>query len=661
VGGASLQPDEPAALAGRHLLSLQREDGCWEGEVIWCPVILAQVVIVRQLLGRPADAEERAGILRHFERTRTGEGGWGLHPDSPATVFVTALAYVALRMLGVGEGDPLASPAREWLRAQPGGVLAIPTWGKLWLAFLGLYEYEGIHPCPPEIFLLPEWLPFHPSRFYCHTRAIYMAMAYLYGRRYRADLGPLGASLRRELYGDDAKRLDPAASREAVAPSDSFVRPGPILAALSSVLGSAERVVPRGLRAKALDRCLDRIVAEQRASRFQALSPVNGVLNCLALGSVHPPHPELAASLEGLESWKWTDPERGVRYAGARSNAWDTALAMQALLETADGMDGGRSVSRAYAYLRDTQLTEELPELEGRGRQSILGGWCFSDGKHRWPVSDCTAEALSALLRAHERPELLAGVERVPPERLRLAARFILDRQNPDGGFATYERRRGPEWLESLNPSEMFGNCMTERSYVECTGSCLDALARYRVAQPGVLGDRVRDAIGRGERFLRAAQRPDGSFPAAWGIQFTYSAFFAVRGLLAAGAPKTDAALGAAARWLAEHQKTDGGWGEHWRGCLTGEYREHPESQVTMTSWAVLALSQVEADGVAVRRGADWLAARQRADGSWPPEAVNGVFFQTAVLDYTLYRAYFPLWALARYAAHRGKDFRSPQ
>jgi squalene cyclase len=40
----------------------------------------------------------------------------------------------------------------------------------------------------------------------------------------------------------------------------------------------------------------------------------------------------------------------------------------------------------------------------------------------------------------------------------------------------------------------------------------------------------------------------------------------------------------------------------------------------------------------------------QTPEGSWPQEAVNGVFFGTAMLDYRLYRSYFPAWALARCA-----------
>ena len=79
---------------------------------------------------------------------------------------------------------------------------------------------------------------------------------------------------------------------------------------------------------------------------------------------------------------------------------------------------------------------------------------------------------------------------------------------------------------------------------------------------------------------------------------------------------------------------------------------EHPRGQVVMTSWAVLALLDLLGpQSEAVLRGLDWLRARQRPDGAWPQEAVTGVFFGTAMLDYRLYRAYFPAWACAR-ASH---------
>ena len=80
-----------------------------------------------------------------------------------------------------------------------------------------------------------------------------------------------------------------------------------------------------------MDYCLERILYEQRASRYQALSPVNGLLNCLAIFASDPGHPDLPPSLDGLEAWRWEDEAGGTRYAGARSQTWDTAFAARAL------------------------------------------------------------------------------------------------------------------------------------------------------------------------------------------------------------------------------------------------------------------------------------------------------------------------------------------
>src|SRR4029079_658680 len=141
--------------------------------------------------------------------------------------------------------------------------------------------------------------------------------------------------------------------------------------------------------------------------------------------------------------------------------------------------------------------------------------------------------------------------------------------------------------------SEMFAQCMTDQSYVECTGSCLVALSRFRGAVPAHAPRRISRAIARGVQFLLSRQRRDGAFPGSWGVYLTYGTFHAVRGLRASGYPTEGEALRRAARWLGRHQKPDGGWGEHFTGCLRQEYVEHPQSQTTMTSWAILALSEV--------------------------------------------------------------------
>jgi lanosterol synthase len=634
------------------LLALQRPDGCWEGEMVWCTMILSQYVIVRHVTGRSWDPATRARIVRHYEVTRLPDGSWGLHPESPGYVFTTTLAYVALRLLGLGPEHQLVAAARAWLHAQPGGgVLAIPTWGKFWLALIDLYGYEGINPCPPELFLLPQWLPFHPQRFYCHTRSIYLAIAYLYGCRFRTSLGPLTNELRRELYGVPYETVDFAAWRHEIAPTDLYIRPGLLLRLGYNFLNIYERSPVRSLRRRALDYCFERVVYAQRTSRYLALSPVNGLLNCLVLWCRVPNHPDLGPSLQGLEGWKWEDEEEGRRYAGARSHTWDTAFAMQALLaNSALACRAEEPLRRAYAFLKGAQQTEEIRDYEREGREPVLGGWCFSDGQHCWPVSDCTAEALCAILALHALfGAHLVPAERIPDQYLHAAVQFILRRQNDDGSFGTYERRRGPRFLEWLNPSEMFGACMTEGSYLECTSSALRALAYFRTAYPQGVYPGIEAALVRGVRFLRRSQRSDGSFAGFWGIHFTYAIFHVVKALRAAGVSATDPVLVHAAAWLSSKQRADGGWGEHYTGCLRDCYVEHPHSQVVMTSWAILALLDLLGpQSEPVRRGLAWLRHQQRGDGSWPQSAVTGVFFGTAMLDYRLYKSYFPLWSLAQ-------------
>ena len=616
--------------------------------MVWCPMITAQYVLVQRLVGRAIPVARADGLRHYFFGTRTADGVWGLHPEASGSVFVTALVYVALRLLGLGRDEPALKDARDWLHRQPGGVPAIPTWGKFWLALAGLYGWPGVNPTPPELFLLPRWAPFHPSRWYCHTRAIYLAMACLQGWEHGAALGGLRDELREELYGAPWSSLDFAAHAGVVSPVDLHAAPGRVLRALQALLRRAP--VFAGVRRRALAACRRRVADEQRASAYQALSPVSGLLACVALHAADPAHADLVRSLDGVEAWRWED-ERGVRYAGARSNAWDTAFSLRALSTAPVSRTATvDALARGYAFLRDTQLREELADRRGQDRDALDGGWCFSDGAHRWPVSDCAGEAVSALLALHE--GAVAPGERIAPERLRRAAEFIMARQNSDGGFSTYERQRGPGWLDRLNPSEMFGRCMIDPSYVECTASSIGALARLRAAEPSQDSPGIARAIADGAAYLRRRQNPDGSLPASWGIHFTYAIFHFTEGLRATGVPATDLALRRAAAWLVAHQRPDGGWGEHWTAARDDRYVEHPRSQPVMTAWALLALLEIVGPAHAsVVRGVEWLLERQREDGGWDADAVNGVFFGSAMLDYRFYPAYFPTWALARFVA----------
>ena len=634
----------------RALVAEQAEDGSFEGEVVWCPMLAAQYVLAMYAMGRPLASERRANLLRHFEDTRLPGGSWGLHELSKPYLFVTILVYVAARLLGVEKHDPLLARAYEFIRAE-GGAAQVPSWGKLWLAIAGLYEWNGVSPVPPEAWLLPEWLPAHPSRYYCHTRLIYMAMATVSGSRFSAPLTPRVLELRDELFPGGYDKVDFSSARTSLRAADLLTPWSKPLAAIYAGLVRFETLRSPDKRAGLLANLRENIRYELRSTHYTCLSPVSGLLNMVALHAADPSDPDLLEALEHFDGWIWEDAEKGARVAGARSATWDTAFAGQALAAAAPHVDVKSALLRADEFLASQQIQRGTGREAQHHRIDPAGGYCFAGVWHGWPVSDCTAEALLARMDA---APLAARGGGASIEALSAGVRFILRTQNSDGGFGSYESRRVDLPLEWLNPAEMFGDSMTEKSYSECTASCIAALARFGREHPGVLSTEIDRAIAGGVRCLRSQQRADGSWEGAWGVHFVYGTMFGVRGLFHAGVPPHDPAIRRACAWLLARQRPDGGWGEHFSSGEVGRYVEHTESQTTQTAWALLTLADAhEPDFAAMTRAASFLAKRQSDDGTWPKQDPEGVFFHTALLDYVLYRRYFPVWALGAYEARR--------
>lgn len=620
------------------LLGMQRDDGSWEGECVWNPMLAAQYAITAYIIGAEIPDARRQGLITHFRVTRNDAGVWGLHPHDEGSLFVTTLVYVAARLLGV-------SPSAPWLRGarrmfdHEGGVQRIPTWGKVWLSVLGLYDWRGVNPILPEVWALPSRIPIHPANYYCHTRSIYLGLAVLYGQRFVASGGPILDEIRGELYGGRYDAIDFAAYANDIREADAPFRASAGLRTVFRLSRLYERLQLRGIRQRVLRQLRKRMRLDLRASSHLALSPVNGLLTILSLWAEDPDDVELRQAIERLEAWFWEDEREGSRVAGAGSVCWDTAFALQALSALPEAADGD-ALARGATFLASQQIEGPTFDYRAAYRIDPSGGWCFSEVGHGWPVSDCTAEALLGLL--HSRPETLGR------EGAARAARFILRCQNRDGGFGSYEPSKTSFPLEWMNPAEMFGRCMTERSYVECAASSLMALSVVQRRYPDVLQAQIRIAIAEGCDFLTRTQNKDGTWDAAWGVHYVYGTMFGVRGLLAAGVAPDDERIRKACRWLLSHQRPDGGWGEHHSSAAKGRYVEARTGLSVQTAWALIALIEAgEADRAALVRAADFLESTQRESGEWPDGEFVGVFFETALLNYRLYRQYFPVMALA--------------
>ncbi|MEM1030859.1 MAG: prenyltransferase/squalene oxidase repeat-containing protein [Myxococcota bacterium] len=648
---ASGRPNMALERAIHWLERNQRPDGGWEGEVVWCPMLPAQYVLLCAATGTEIDPVRRRRLLRQFEVTQLPSGTWGLHELSPPYLFATVLVYTAARLLGAPADGPLLRRARAFI-ADEGGATAIPSWGKFWLALVGLYEWRGVNPVLPEVWSLPSWLPLHPSNYYCHTRLIYLGMACLYGETFPVGAG-FGAenmvtALRGELYPQGYDGVDFGRARHELREAEIFTPPGRALKlAYDALRRLDDGALSKSRRERLRTELLERVRFELHSTDDTCISPVNGMLNLLALYHHDPKDEDFIRGMDRLSGWMWEDDEAGCRIAGARSATWDTAFAAQALAAAAPHYDVSTALERADAFLAHQQILHPpVTDYARHHRIDPTGGYTFAERWHGWPVSDCTAEAMIARLDG--------PVRRAGREAMTAAARFILRTQCRDGGFGSYEPQRGGIELEWLNPAEMFGDSMTEHPYLECTASSVAALASFRRHFPDVMGERIDTAIARGVTSIRDRQRPDGAWSANWGIHFIYGTLFGIRGLLAAGVPPVDAAIRRACAWLRAHQRDDGGWGESHRASLEDADRPHAASQVIQTAWALSALLEAkDPDWDVIDRGAHFLAARQQSDGGWPKEDPSGVFFHTALLHYELYRQYFPLWALGLYETRR--------
>ncbi|HYO52033.1 terpene cyclase/mutase family protein [Archangium sp.] len=629
-----------AALA--HLARIQSEEGSFKGDYGGPLFMLPMYVGTTYAVGFELDDTTREGMIRYLRGVQNKDGGFGLHVEAASYVFTSTLCYVALRLLGVSADDPAVSAARRWILAH-GGPLASAPWGKFFLSVLGLYEYEGLDPLLPELWLLPEALPVHPSRFWCHCRMVYLPMSWLYGKRARVTDSALLREIRSELYETPYAAIDWSASRKRVSPTDAQVPRSPLVRTLNQLLGGYESLAPKVLRERALAFVLDQIRQEDENTRYICIGPVNKLLHVLVWHFERPGGQEVRAHLAQLPEYLWKGAD-GIKMNGYNSSElWDTAFAAQAMVASGRTEEHLPMMRSAFDFIDQNQVLEDTPQAERYFRHRSKGGWPFSTRAHGWPISDCTAEGLKAALALEPFVEAPLSEERLVD-----AVELILSMQNRDGGWATYELTRGPKWLELLNPSDCFADIMIDYSYVECTSSCLQALARFRERFPGSRASAIASAMERGARFLEEAQRPDGSWEGSWGVCFTYGTWFGVWGLLAAGRPAGHPSVAAACQFLLSKQAEDGSWGETPESCRLRRYVPAEKGQAVMTSWAVLALIKAGLrDTPEVQRALQFLVERQRPDGSYPEEHIAGMFNKTSGIHYDHYLDVFPLWALS--------------
>jgi squalene-hopene/tetraprenyl-beta-curcumene cyclase len=219
--------------------------------------------------------------------------------------------------------------------------------------------------------------------------------------------------------------------------------------------------------------------------------------------------------------------------------------------------------------------------------------------------------------------------------------------QNRDGGWAAFDKDINKQILERVPFADH--NAMLDPSCPDITARVLEALSHYgfRIGQPPV------DAA---VKFVLSHQEQNGAWFGRWGVNYIYGTWQVLVGLEAIGFDMTVPVVRRAVSWLREVQNEDGGWGESCRSYDDPALAGCGVSTASQTAWAVLGLLAAgESASPEVRAGAEFLVGTQHADGGWTEEPFTGTGFpRVFYLKYHMYPIYFPLMALARYAAAVG-------
>lgn len=632
---------------------LQSEDGHWPGDYGGPLFLLPGLLIASYLSNTPFPKAHREMMKRYLLNHQNQDAGWGMHIEGPSTMLGTVLQYVSLRILGVGQDHLALAEARAWIKAN-GGATGIPSWGKFYLAILNCYDWDGFNSLFPEIWLFPKWLPIHPWRYWCHSRLVYLPMAYCYAQRITAPADDFILSLREEIYSEDFAAIDWPRQRNALCPKDAYTKLSPALKWMNFFTNSYEKIKCPWLRTKATDYILAYLNAEDQQTAYINIGPVNQAINSIAIWHAYGADSEQFR--EHVARWYdylWV-AEDGMKMNGYNgSQLWDTAFATRAMLESNLGKLFPETLAKSYAFIDYSQIKSEHPTHNQYFRHPMIGSWPFSTPENGWPVADCTAEGLSATLALHHSGLIKPSIDE---GRLHKAVDVILSYQNKDGGWATYELTRAPKWLEKLNPSEIFADIMADYSWTECTAACVSTLLEIQENYPAYKTSEIRKAIRSGIGFILRQQKPDGSWYGGWAVCFTYATWFGVEVLSKAiGKNYLDDALlkapiAQACLFLIDKQKADGGWGETYESSAKLVYTEAAHSQVVNTAWALLTLMAADyKDNQAIEKGIQLLLDRQSDRGDWQQENISGVFNYNCMITYANYRNIFPIWALSRY------------
>jgi squalene-hopene/tetraprenyl-beta-curcumene cyclase len=620
--------------ARNYLFAQQHEDGYWCGELEADTTLESDYIAIHTLLGT-GDPSRMQRAVPEIIRHQNADGGWPLYTSGPSNISASVKAYFALKLMGYSLGHPVLERARKKI-LELGGATECNTFTKIYLCFLGQYDWEAVPAVPPEIVLFPNWFWFNLYEISSWSRAILVPLSIAYAKKPLKKIQvEMGID---ELFvgGRHGKHLHLKWSPKKISWRNFFL-------VLNRVVHFCERFHIRPLRYLAVKKA-ERWMLErfEKSDGLGAIYP--GILNsivalrCLGYST---DDPQVIRALSEFEKLGIDEPgiadrsEPMFRMQPCMSPVWDSALALFALGESGVSKSDPRMLKAA-----DWVLSKEV-RTKGDWAVKVPnvapGGWYFEFNNEFYADVDDSAMVLLGLDKVQNpRERYQHGVSQRAIDRS-----FAMQCKN--GGWASFDKDNTRMVFQHIPFADH--NAMLDPPTVDITGRVLEMLAAY-----GVSGDdkRVKKAI----KFVLSEQEPDGSWFGRWGVNYIYGTMLVLRGLQAMGVDHHEPYVQQGAEWLRMVQNSDGGWGETCGSYDDSATRGIGPSTPSQTAWAIMGLLAAgDTRSESVQHGILYLLETQRPDGHWDEDQYTGTGFpRVFYLAYHLYRDYFPLIALSTYS-----------
>ena len=643
--------------------------GYWVGELEADTTLESDYIIFLYWLNPDAQRDKIQKLANYIRSKQLPDGSWNIYHDGPGEISASVKAYFALKLAGYSPDEELMTKAREAILAL-GGAESVNCFTKIYLCFLGQFDWDDCPAIPPEIVLLPRFFYFNIYEMSYWSRAILVPLSILFALKPRKEvpakfcihelflqphdvrtdtaddqketkhtdgIGAAAATGNRVAYS--VKRAELKTADGALAHDPKLFTWKNFFLLVDRLFKLIEKTPMKPLRSLAIKRAEEWIVKRfENSDGLGAIFPgmVNSVIALRSLGYAED-DPHIAHTLDKLRELEIEEND-AIRLQPCLSPVWDTAMVLNALREAgtpADDpmlLDAGRwLVSKEVRSSGDWKMRR--PDLHA-------SGWYFQFKNEFYPDVDDTAEVLIALQRL--------DLEKFEDARnaVKRGLDWILEMQCSNGGWAAFDVDIDHEILTHVPFADH--NAMLDPACADISGRVLEMLGHHpRIEEHHGAGK----AIERGIEYLRSGQEPCGAWYGRWGVNYLYGTWQCLQGLAAVRVPEDDPMVQQAATWLKSVQNPDGGWGESCESYADPTTMGQGTTTKSQTAWALMGLVAAgEANSPEVRRGVQFLLDTQNDDGTWTEREFTGTGFPCVFyLRYHLYCQYFPHLALATY------------